>query len=134
MKLRALVLLVAALSLAACKDGTGPEAIAGVYSLRSYDGNKLPLLLGTDSLGVRYEITAEYLSLAGDGVVIQTQTQRATYRSQSQIDSASRTGTWTATGSEVRMTFPDDGSVYAGALQGSTLTVTIGTSKLIYVR
>ena len=134
MKLRALVLLVAALALAACKDGTGPEDVAGVYSLKSVDGAKLPLPLGTDSLGYRYEVSSAYLALAADGVVILAETVRITFRTQSTTDTQALTGSWTASGDEIRMTFPATGDVLLGKLKGSTLTVTVGTSTAIYVR
>jgi hypothetical protein len=137
MRRLALVLAtVLPLTLAACGDSSGPGGAAtGTYTLRSIDGDPVPVLVEDDGFS-REEITGGFVRLNANGTFSASHTRRITTSSSVTTDTEDITGTFTRTGANVTLTFGDPdgvGTVSFDAVWGEDLLTVFDTDGTIWL-
>lgn len=128
-RLAALAASVALVTFAgACQSSTGPAGLllaAGSFQLRAVNSSPLPYLDGATY------VVRGTLSIQTNARYTLSETDSAT----TGLSEVHSTGTWSAPQGTVQ--FKDDnGTLYLGALSGSTdtINVTVGTHVSVYVR
>ena len=125
----ALTVALAVSLLTGCGDSTGPEDIAGNYTLRSINGQDLPFLI-IQVLEDKVEITAGSFRINSDLTystsVTVTVTESGTTTSETETD----TGTYTLTGTT--LTFTSGADTFTGSITGNTLTFIDEGLTLVY--
>ena len=118
----ALTVALAVSLLTGCGDATGPEAIAGNYTLRSINGQDLPFII-VQVLADKIEVTAGSVRINSDNTFSSsltlaiTETEGGTTTSET----GTTTGTYTLNGTAI--TFTSEGETSTGSITGNTLTI-----------
>ena len=127
--LTAVALTFTLMGSAACSDskdgGTGPNAIAGTYSLRTIEGANVPetILAGTyQGHDVAWEVRSGSVTLKGDGTYTTTIVLRTIVDDEHEDETMEAEGTFTRSGNTI--TFSGDGDI-EGTLENGTLKVDI---------
>ena len=114
----------------ACGDSTGPEAIAGNYTLRTIDGQDLPAVI-LQVLNDKVEVTAGSLRINSDLTFSSSLTAAATTSGTTTSATDTQTGTYTLNGTAITLRF-QDASTSTGSITGNTLTVIDEGLSLVY--
>ena len=102
-------------------DATGPEAVAGNYTLRTVNGQDLPVVI-VQVLDEKIEVTAGSWRINSDNTFSTSLTLATTTGGTTTSETGSNNGTYTLSGSAITFTFPD-ASTSSGSISGNTLTV-----------
>jgi len=116
----ALTVALAVSLLTGCGDATGPEAIAGNYTLRSINGQDLPFLI-IQVLADKIEITAGSVRINSDNTYSASVTVTITEGGTTTSETETSTGTYTLNGTSI--TFTEVGDTFTGSITGNTLTI-----------
>ena len=134
--LSAVLLASSAAGILGCSssDVVSPQSqLAGTYSLRTYNGQTLPVAVGVDSLGNMYAIVSDVYTFKTDGsfgeeyVLRQTPVTGAV-NNQTYDDG----GTWQLTGSTLTATYQDRSYVIGTFTNGNTITFSNGGSSVVF--
>ncbi len=104
----ALIVALAVSLLTGCGDSTGPEAIAGNYTLRTINGQDLPFLI-VQVLDDKIELTAGSLRINSDNTFSANLTLATTDGGATTSETETTTGTYTLNGTA--LTFTSGGEV-----------------------
>jgi hypothetical protein len=117
-------LLLAMLVACGGDKATGPEAIAGTYTLRTVNGASVPAVVFQDSQE-KDELTGGSISLNADKTWSGTLTAKVTdlTTGASGTFAAPANGTYTSNGGTITLTDSQDGSQLTGTVGGGTLTI-----------
>ena len=136
-KLMTLALAATTVVLAACSgsDSTGPESIAGTYTLTTVNNGQLPFIT-TQSAAYKAEILASAITLKDDKTFSWTITGRETDAGGPVVSTDVLNGGYTLVGSV--LTLLDSGGSTTTTLTGDTITMVIdgsaGTFTLVFRR
>lgn len=138
MTFMALALVWAVALLTACDgDSTGPESVAGLYILQTYDGMSLPAVLagaGNNKL----EITAGSVRLNSDNTYSRSSTLRHTQAGTVTTKTDTQAATYTVSGSTIQFspgTIDGRSRMLPPApISGNTLTITIAGNPFVYTK
>lgn len=136
-KLMNLALAATTVVLAACagNDSTGPESIAGTYTLRTVNNTQLPFTTSQDAT-YKAEILASAITLRDDETFSWDFTGRSTDNGIVDQGTDTFTGTYTVVGSTI--TFLDPEGSTSASLGDGTITMVIsgpvGVFRLLFVR
>lgn len=136
-KLMILALAVTTATLSACggKDSTGPDSIAGTYTLTTVNNAQLPFTTSQDAT-YKAEILASSITLRDDKTFTWSLTGRSTDNGIVDQGTDSFSGTYTITGSTLTLKDPE-GSTTA-TLGDGVITMVIdgpaGRFTLVFVR
>ena len=136
MKLFARLAVMAAMVVAvgACSDSSGPDeggSIAGTYSLRTVNGSNLPFTV-VQLPEFKVEVVSDVVTLNANNTFSEVFTSRTTEGTTVTTESETTTGTYTLTGSLLRMTDTEGNVITAAFSAGNTLTATAGNFTLVY--
>ena len=117
---RFVFLVVVCLAFGGCSDSTGPESVAGRYTLVSIDGIPLPYVL--EDLDEKIEITAGHFQLDSDGTcsfstTVRTTTDSGQVTTEPELD----TCTWTLNITTLAVT-DSGGDTSTGSVIDGTIT------------
>ena len=116
-----LTALLTVLVAAACGDSSGPDnAITGTYTLRSINGEDLPVVI-RDAPDDRVEVTSGSLTLNANGSYSDVINFLVSNGTSTFPDRATDSGTYTQSGNTVTFR-SNSGDVYNMTLSGNTLT------------
>jgi hypothetical protein len=136
-RLAATVLLIAAATLPACGDSTGPGlglgTPTGTYTLRTVNGSQLPFTLEASSTAT-VVLVGDVLTLQDGGRLTESFTLRITQNSATTTETGTASGVWTVTGTAVTLTFDDEGPILSGTLSGGVMTIVDSGLSLVYRR
>ena len=108
-------------ALLACGDSTSPETIDGTYTLRTINGQALPVVLQQDATS-KNEVTAGAITVGPGTAWTISLTVRSTLGADVSVFTNTLVGTWTRSGERVTLTATDGESEIA-VLSGGTLTL-----------
>lgn len=136
-RLAATILLLAAATLPACGDSTGPGlglgTPTGTYTLRTINGSALPFTVD-DGAGTVVVILSDAFALQDGGRFTETFSLRVTENGTTTTETNTNAGAWTLAGTAVRLTFDVDGLSVSGTLSGGVLTIVDEGLSLVYRR
>ena len=136
-RLAASILLLAAVTLSACGDSTGPGlglgAPTGTYTLQTINGTALPYTVD-DGAGTVVVILSDAFTLQDGGRFTETFSLRVTENGTTTTETNTNAGAWTLAGTAVRLTFDVDGLSVSGTLSGGVLTIVDEGLSLVYRR
>ena len=137
-RLAATVLLLAAATLSACGDSTGPGlglggAPAGTYTLRTVNGSGLPYTV-EDGAGLTVVIVNDAFTLQEGGRFTETYTLRVTENGSTSTESGTNAGVWALTGTAITLTLDGGGPSVRGTLTGGVMTIVDSGLSLVYRR
>ena len=118
----ALTVALAVSLLTGCGDATGPEAIAGNYTLRSINGQDLPFII-VQVLADKIEVTAGSVRINSDNTFSSSTTLAITETEGGTTTSETGTTTGTYTLNGTAITFTSEGETSTGSITGNTLTI-----------
>ena len=123
MRPAALTVALAVGLLVGCGNPTGPEAIAGNYTLRTIDGQDLPFAIEaqTQMLDVEIELAAGSLRINSDNTFSLSLTLATTVGGTTTSETETTTGSYTL--NETAITLTSDGETVTGSIIGNTLTL-----------
>ena len=119
--------------LVACDDdSTGPEDIAGTYTLVTVDGEALPVV--AEEIGTTYviELTAGSATLHEDLTCSLGFTQRVTDNGTVTTGTSTTLCTYTLNDGALTLTLPPLNDTIDGSISGSTLTLNGNVGVLVY--
>jgi hypothetical protein len=125
----AVLLLLASIG---CGDSTGPEDVAGRYTLRTIN-NAPPPVIVDEAVGYRLEITGGEVNLDSDESFSDITLFRETFGTQVTTDSEVAVGDYVISGNTVTFT-TTDGDSYSMTLSGRTLTQNVQGIIFVYQR
>lgn len=116
--MRKIVVLLAAMSLAACNnDSTSPNgSVVGSYSLRTVNGSSLPYTFSNGAV-----LVSDQLTLNSDG----TYFDQATF---SNASPSTEQGTWSVNNNLITLNDQTDQLTYTASVSGTVLTETFNNS------
>jgi hypothetical protein len=126
--MRRFAALLAVVLVAACTNeidtSTRPEAVIGSYQLRSYGGQKLPVVVSTDQNGTAELLSGE-LVIAADKSWTESRVYRYTLGGVAQNIEFGSNGSWVLTREGAFMEFNDKalGYQFTGTAAGGSLTL-----------
>jgi hypothetical protein len=127
---------LAVLLVAACTNeidtSIRPEAVVGMYDLRSYGGQKLPTVVSTDPNGAMELLSGE-LVIDADKSWSETRVYRVTDGGSSQQIVFGSSGSWTLLGEGAFMQFNDKvrGYQFTGTAAGGSVTLNLNDGATI---
>jgi hypothetical protein len=118
-----LAVMVALISACGSDDVTGTKLPTGVFSLERVNGARVPVVVEQTITSV-VEVTSGSFSLAANGTfVAEVKTRESDGPTTVALTYAS-TGTFTATGTQLRFAESETGMTYTGVLANGRLTAT----------
>ena len=134
-RLRLLLVGLTALLLAGGCDSNGASeviSIEGSYSLESFEGSELPVVVDESEDGIR-ELLAGQLTLSEDATCERTLELRVTL--DDMVDSVTETDSclWSGNPDQLEVVWEDD-RIYLGALIGNDLTLSGASGVYVYRR
>ena len=102
----ALTVALAVSLLTGCGDATGPEGIAGNYTLRTVNGQELPVII-IQVLDEKIEVTAGSWRINSDETFSTSLTLATTTGGTTTSETGTNTGTYILSGSAITFTFQD---------------------------
>lgn len=133
-RLFAMLALLFVSALAGCSDSTGPnDSIAGNYSLRTVNGDPLPLILD-EGPGFKDELLDETITIRDNGTFQQQGRFRFTDNGFVTIESYNDAGTFDRTGTNLAFRFTSDGSTATATVDNGSLIVAYAGVSLVYRR
>ena len=121
MRPAALTVALAVGLLAGCGNPTGPEAIAGNYTLRTINGQDLPFTIEAALLDGKIELAAGSLRINSDNTFSLSLTLATTEGGTTTSETETTTGSYTL--NETAITLTSDGETVTGSITGNTLTL-----------
>ncbi len=121
MRPAALTVALAVGLLAGCGNPTGPEAIAGNYTLRTINGQDLPFAIEAQLLDGEIELAAGSLRINSDNTFSLSLTLATTVGGTTTSETETTTGSYTL--NEMAITLTSDGETVTGSITGNTLTL-----------
>ena len=121
MRPAALTVALAVGLLAGCGNPTGPEAIAGNYTLRTINGQDLPFTIEAALLDGKIELAAGSLRINSDNTFSLSLTLATTEGGTTTSETETTTGAYTL--NETAITLTSDGETVTGSITGNTLTL-----------
>ena len=119
---RALTVALTVNLLTGCGGATGPEAIAGNYTLRMIDGQDLPFaIVHPNDPSITAEIIAGSVRLNNDNTFSASQTVEITESGTTTSGTVTFAGMYTLNGTVIALT--SEGETFSGSIIGNTLTV-----------
>lgn len=115
---------------AACKDSSGPDNLAGTYTLRSVNSQALPAMLAQLG-GNKLEAASGALVLDADGTFSLTTELRITDDGSMSTETANDAGEWEIAGIEITLRASDGGET-AGGVNGTSVTLVISQVPWLY--
>jgi hypothetical protein len=138
-----IAVLIGTLSIitAGCGGGgdtsTGPPSVAGTYTLQTVNNSSLPFTTSEDET-YKAEILSWLITLKDDNTYSDVFQGRSTDHGQATENTLTSSGTFTLTGSTLKLFDPVENSNLEATVQGSTMTVVIdgpmGTFNLKFKR
>lgn len=119
---------------AACSDSSGPDSVAGTYTLRSVNQMPLPYLIANETSGgftFKVEVISGNIALKADNTFTTVGTVRQTLGSTVSTDVTNETGTYTISGSALTLTLAS-GEVTPATLTGGTITLVTQGVTLVF--
>ncbi len=114
-------------------DATSPQdQFPGTYTLRTVNGQSLPVVYNQDASGTTY-VTSDVYTFNSDGTLSELAALRFTPASggTATTQSATYTGTWTLSGTSVTAQLSDNTSFTGTFSGGNTITVNDGGVTLV---
>jgi hypothetical protein len=105
----------------ACGDSASPETIDGTYTLRTINGQPLPVVLQQDATS-KNEVTAGAIAIGPGTAWTISLTVRSTLGVDVSLSTSTLVGTWTRSGERVTLT-ATGGESETAVLSGGTLTL-----------
>lgn len=137
-KMRKRLLAVAAVSLVfgfvACADLVGPDSgDYGSYELQTFNGFILPTVVYED-VSERDELISETFRIYTDGSYTDDYTLRVSSSSGQSTSSRRDVGTYTRYGRSLQFIDGNNGQIFDGDIEGTTLTITQNSNVYVYRR
>lgn len=136
-RLAATILLLAAVTLPACGDSTGPGlglgTPTGTYTLRTVNGNTLPFTI-EDGAGVTVVIVSDAFTLQDGGRFTEAFSLRVTENGTTTTESGTNAGSWTLSATAITLTLDGGGPSISGTLSGGVMTIVDSGLSLVYRR
>lgn len=126
------VLAILVAGLTACGDSSGPDdggIVAGTYTLRTINGSGLPFVLAQIGTEFKFEIVSDVFTLKEDNTFTDVATVRFTEEGTVTTETNTYTGTYTTTGSTVRLTDTTGETLTSTFSAGNTLTMNLGNAE-----
>lgn len=118
--------------LAACSDSTGPETIAGTYSLRTVNGSSLPYVLAQGAAD-KDELTDDAITLNEGGTWTESGHLRSTRSGVVTTQSVVGSGTYARTGG-TGITLTGANGSSSGTVGAGTLILSDQGVSAVYIR
>lgn len=116
-------------------SSTGPGAnVVGTYSLQTVNSKALPVTVYDDGTQ-KIEVTSDTYALSANGTYTNETIVRTTQGGTSSSDTLSYDGTYKQSGNSVTLTdSADPTDQVTGIVSGSTFTITVQGTVLVYTR
>ena len=131
---RATTLVLATMIVSACGSdkSTAPDAVVGVWSMRSVNDSPLPYTVQLG--GQTYQILADQLTLRSSRTFTDEFTvQQPTESGGVEIQTIPSSGTFTVNGNAVVLTYTD-GTTESAVVSGDSMTLTASGYSAVYAR
>ena len=115
-------------------SSTGPNSVAGTYSLTTVNSSPLPFVFINDASG-KFEILSDVYSVSDNGTYTNPTIVRSTVNGEVTTDTLMSDGTYTRSGSSITLTDSSDPTnKLSGTVTASALTINASGFVLVYQR